>query len=64
MNRERGRYQPWEMVRDHGLVIFRVVSNAASVYSLGRGFPTLKGECREWSDKKFALKRAGLGRRD
>ena len=62
MNRNRGRCQPWEMVRDHGLVVFGVVPNAASVYSLGRGFPMLEGECREWSDEKFASKRAEVGR--
>ena len=64
VNRDRGRCQPWEMVRDHGLVVFCVVPYAASLYSLGRGFPMLEGEFREWSDEKFASKRAEVGRGD
>ena len=54
MNRSRDRDEIREMVRDHGLIIFRMGPDATVSLLLGRELPTYEGSSRERFDEQFA----------
>jgi hypothetical protein len=52
-DRGGGRDTTWEVVRDHGLVMFRIGPNASAASMICRELPTKEGYSREESNIQF-----------